>query len=105
MLLLSQNIFIFSTTLEKLKIKIYNTIILPIVLYGYETRSVTLREEHMLRVFENRILRRVFGPERYDNEEWRRIHNELHSLYISHSRLIKFRKLRWDRPCSQNGGR
>ena len=49
---------------EKLKIKIYRTIILPVVLYGYETWSLTLREERKLRVFENRVLRRVFGPKR-----------------------------------------
>ena len=47
-----------------LKIKIYRTIILPVVLYGYETWSLTLREEHRLGVFENRVLRRIFGPKR-----------------------------------------
>ena len=47
---------------KKLKIKIYRTIILPVVLYGCETWSLTLREERRLRVFENRVLRRVFGP-------------------------------------------
>jgi hypothetical protein len=46
------------------KIKIYKTIILPVVLYGCETWSLTLREEHRLRVFENRVLRRIFGPKR-----------------------------------------
>jgi hypothetical protein len=46
------------------KIKIYKTIILPMVLYGCETWSLTLREEHRLRVFENRVLRRIFGPKR-----------------------------------------
>jgi hypothetical protein len=46
------------------KIKIYKTIILPMVLYGYETLSLTVREEHRLRVFENRVLRRIFGPKR-----------------------------------------
>jgi hypothetical protein len=46
------------------KIKIYKTIILPFVLYGYETWSLTLKEEHRLRVFENRVLRRIFGPKR-----------------------------------------
>ena len=64
------------------KIKIYETIILPVVLYGCETWSLTLREESRLRVFENRILRRIFGPKRDENGEWRRHHNEeLHSLY------------------------
>jgi hypothetical protein len=49
---------------KNLKIKIYRTIILPVVLYGCETWSLTLREERRLRVFENRVLRRVFGPKR-----------------------------------------
>ena len=49
---------------KNLKIKIYRNIILPVVLYGCETWSLTLREEHRLRVFENRVLRRIFGPKR-----------------------------------------
>jgi hypothetical protein len=49
---------------KNLKIKIYRTIILPVVMYGYETWSLTLREERRLRVFENRMLRRIFGPKR-----------------------------------------
>ena len=49
---------------KKLKIKIYRTIILPVVLYVCETWSLTLREERRLRVFENKVLRRAFGPER-----------------------------------------
>jgi hypothetical protein len=67
------------------KVKIYKTIILPIVLYGCETWSVTLREEHRLRVFENRVLRRIFGPKRDEvTGEWRKLHNEeLHILYSS----------------------
>jgi hypothetical protein len=81
-----------------LKIKIYKTIILPVVLYGCETWSLTLREECRLRVFENKILRRIFGRKRDENGEWRRFHNEeLHSLYRSANmiRMIKSRKLRW----------
>jgi hypothetical protein len=59
------------------KIKIYRTVILPFVLYGCETWSVTLREEHRLRVFENRVLRRIFGAKSDEvTEEWRRLHNE-----------------------------
>ena len=67
-----------------LKIKIYRTIILPAVLYGCETWSLTLREERRLRVFENRVLRRVFGPKRDEvTGEWRKLHNvELSDLYL-----------------------
>ena len=83
---------------KNLKIKIYKTIILPVVLCGCETWSLTLREESRLRVFENRILRRVFGTKSNVNGEWRRLHNEeLHSLYRSPKivRVIKSRRLRW----------
>ena len=68
------------------------------MLYGCETWSLTLREEYRLRVFENSILRGIFGPKRNENGEWRRLHNEeLHSLYRSLSiiRVIKSRRLRW----------
>jgi hypothetical protein len=60
------NTYLLSSSLlsKNIKIKIYRTIILPLVLYGYETWSFTLREELRLRVFENRVLRRVFGPKR-----------------------------------------
>ena len=61
---LVQNILSSSLLSKMLKIKIYRTIILPVVLYGCETWSLTLREERRLRVFENRVLRRVFGPKR-----------------------------------------
>jgi len=66
-----------------LKIKIYRTIILPVVLYGCETWSLKLREERKLRVFENMVLRRIFGPRRDEvTGEWRRLHNEeLNDLY------------------------
>jgi hypothetical protein len=65
------------------KVKIYKTIILPAVLYGCETWSLTLGEEHRLRVFENRVLRRIFGPKRDEvMGEWRKLHSgELHNLY------------------------
>jgi hypothetical protein len=60
-----------------MKIRIYKTIILPAVLYGCETWSLTLMEEHRLRVFENRVLRRIFGPKRDEvTEEWKKLHNE-----------------------------
>jgi len=59
-----QNLLSSSLLSKTLKIKIYRTTILPLVLYGCETRSLTLREERRLQVFENRVLRRVFGPKR-----------------------------------------
>jgi hypothetical protein len=65
------------------KVKIYKTIIIPVILYGFETWSLTLREEHRLRVFENRVLRGIFGPKRGEvTGEWRKLHSgELHNLY------------------------
>jgi hypothetical protein len=81
------------------KVKIYKTIILPVFLYGCETWSLTLREEHRLRVFENRVLRIIFGPKRDEvTGEWRNLHNEeLHNLYSSPDiiRQIKSRRMRW----------
>jgi hypothetical protein len=81
------------------KIKIYKTISLPVVLYGCETLSLTLREEHRLREFENRVLRRIFGPKRDEvTGGWRKLNNEeLHGLYSSPSivRVIKARRMRW----------
>jgi hypothetical protein len=75
------------------------TIILPAVLYGCQTRSLILREEQRLGVFENRVLKRIFGPKRDEvTGEWRKLHNEkLHNLYSSPSiiRMIKARMMRW----------
>ena len=82
---------------RNLKIKIYRTIILPVVLYGCETWSLRLREEHRLRVFENRVLRRIFGPRRDEvTGEWRKLHNELNDLYSSPNivRVIKSRRMK-----------
>jgi hypothetical protein len=72
---------------KNIKIRIYKTITLPMALYGCETWSLTLREEHRLRVFENRVLRRIFGPKRDEvTGGWRKLHNdELHNLYSSPS--------------------
>jgi hypothetical protein len=67
---------------KNINIKIYKTVILPVVLYGCETWSITLRDEHRLRVFENRVLRRIFGPKREEDGSWRKLHNDgLHGLY------------------------
>jgi hypothetical protein len=68
---------------RNVKVKIYKTIILPVVLYGCETWSLALRDGHRLRVFENRVLRRIFGPKRDEvMGEWRELHNEkLHIRY------------------------
>ena len=72
-----QNLLSSSLLSKNLKIKIYRTIILSVVLYGCETWSLTLREEHRLRVFENRVLRGIFGPKRDGvTGEWRKLHNE-----------------------------
>jgi len=79
--------------------KIYRTIILPVVLYGRETWLLTLREERRLRVFENRVLRRVFGPKRDQvTGKWRKLFNEeLMDPYSSPNiiRVIKSRRMRW----------
>jgi hypothetical protein len=61
---------------KNLKIKIYKTVIFPIVLYECETWSLTLGEEHRLRVFENRVLRKIFGPKREEDGSWRKLHND-----------------------------
>ena len=71
-----QNLLSSSLLSKNLKIKIYRIIILPVVLYGCKTWSLTLREERRLRVFENRVLRRIFGPKRDElTGEWRKLHN------------------------------
>ena len=80
-----QNLLSSNLLSRNLKLKIYRTIILPVVLYGCETWSLTLREEHRLMVFENRVLRRIFGHRRDGvTGEWRKLHNEeLNYLYCS----------------------
>ena len=93
-----QNSLSSSLLSRNLKIKIYRTVILPVVC-GCETWSLTFREEHRLRVFENRMLRRIFRPKRDKvTGEWRKIHNEeLNDMYSSSSIVwvIKSRRIRW----------
>jgi hypothetical protein len=83
---------------KNVKIRTYKTIILPVARYGCETWYLTLRKEHRLRVFENRVLWRIFGQKRDEvTGEWRKLHiKELHDLYSSPSiiRIIKSRRRR-----------
>jgi hypothetical protein len=93
-----QNLLSSRLISKNLKIKIDKNVILPVVLYGCETWSSTLGVEHRLRVFENRVLRRIFGPKREEDGSWRKLHNdEVHSLYSSPNivRVIKSRRMRW----------
>jgi hypothetical protein len=85
---------------KNLKIKICKTVILPVVPYGCEAWSVILREHHTcrLRVFENKVLRRIFRLKRDEDRLWRKLHNDkLHNLYSSPNtvRVIKSRRMRW----------
>jgi hypothetical protein len=94
------SVLLSSRLLSKhLKIRIYKTIILPVVLYVCENWSLTSREEHRLRVFENRVLRMIFGPKRDEvTGEWRKLHHEeLRDLFTSPSiiRIIRSRRMRW----------
>jgi hypothetical protein len=85
---------------KNVKIRIYSkAITLPVVLYGRETCSLILKEEHGLGVLEIRVLRRIFGPKKYEvTGGWRKLHNEeFHRFYFSSSiiRMIKSRRMRW----------
>jgi hypothetical protein len=90
--------FVFVFLFKNVKIKMYRNIILPVVLYVSETWSLTLRVEYRLGVFENRVLRKIFGPKRNEvTRDWRRLHSEeLYALFFSPntSRVIKSR-MRW----------
>jgi len=92
-------LYLYFLLSKNLTIKVYRTIILPVVLCGCETCSLTLREERRLRVFENRVLRRIFGPKRDEvTGEWRTLHSEeLNYLYSSPNivRVIKSGRMRW----------
>jgi hypothetical protein len=96
---LGQNLLSSHLLSKNVKIRIYKTIILPVVLHGCETWTLTLKQEHRLRVFEKRVLRRIFGPKRDEvMGKWRKLHiEELCSLYSLPSiiRIIKSRRMRW----------
>jgi hypothetical protein len=89
----------YNNFMKNMEIRLYTTIILPVVLYGCETWSLTLREEHRLSVVENRVLRRIFGSKRDGvTGDWRKLHiEELHNLNSSPSivRMMKSRMMRW----------
>jgi hypothetical protein len=94
-----QNLLSSRLLSENVKVRIYNTIILPVVLYGCEAWSLTVREEHKLTVFENRVLMRICEPKRDEvMGGWRKLsYEECHNLYSSPSkiRIIKSRRMRW----------
>jgi len=94
-----QNVLTSSLPSKNIMFKIHRTIIWPVVFYGCETWSFTLREERRLRVFENRVVRRIFGPKSDEvTGERRKLHNEeLNNLYSSPNivRVIKSKRMRW----------
>ena len=86
------------------KIKVYRTIILPVILYRCETWSLTRREERKLRVYENRVLRRIFGPRRDEETgEWRRLHNEELNDFYSSPNIVRVIKNEMDWACGAYG--
>jgi hypothetical protein len=95
--------------LKNVKIRIYKTIILPVILDGCDTWSLTLRKGHRLRLLENRLLRRIFGPKRDEvTREWRKLHNEeLRDLHCSPNiiRIIKSTRMRWAGHVARMGGK
>jgi hypothetical protein len=92
-------VFCLPFVIQNFKIKIHRTIILPVGLYGWETWAIILREEHRLRVFENIVLKRIFGSKGHEvAEEWKKLHNkELNNLYSLPNiiRVIKSIRVRW----------
>jgi hypothetical protein len=103
----AQNLLSSRLISKNLKVKIYKTVILMVVLYECETWSLTLGEEHRLRVFENKVLRKILGPKKKENQSWRKLHNdELHGLYSSLNivRVIKSRRMKSAGPVACMGG-
>jgi hypothetical protein len=101
-----QNLLSCLLTYIKNKNKIYKTVVLPGVSYRCKTWSLTLREENRLRVFESRVLRKIFGPKREEDGLWRKLHNdELHNLYSLPNIVtgIKSRRMRWARHVAHVG--
>jgi len=96
---LVQNLVFYSPLSKIIKIQVHRTIMLPVVLHGCETWSLTWRGECRLRMFENRVLRKIFGPKRVKvRREWRKLHNEeLNDLYSYPNVIwvIISRKIRW----------
>jgi hypothetical protein len=103
-----QNLLSSRLLSRNIKIKIYKTIILPVVLYRCETWSLISREEHRLRVFENKVLRRIFGPKRDEvTGQCGKLHSgELHNLCSSPDivRQMKSRRIRWAGHVTRMGG-
>jgi hypothetical protein len=103
--------FVFSSAAKSIKIRMYKTVILPVILYRCETWSPTLREEYRLRVFENMVLRRIFELKRDEvTGGWRKLHNEeFHNLHSSQSTIRMTMSRRKEdemgRACSTNGAK
>jgi hypothetical protein len=96
---LIESLFSSHLLLRNIKVEVYKTIIVPFVLYGCDTSSLILRQEHRLRVFENSFVRRIFLPQRDEvTGEWRKLHSEEHhDLYLSPDSMkqIESRRMRW----------
>ena len=105
MLLFGAESFVLQTLSKNVKIKIRRTIILPVVLFGFETWSLTLREERRLTMFENRVLRRIFGPKRDEvTGEWRKLHiEEFNDLYCCPGDYIENNGMGWDGQVARMG--